>query len=166
VAILNRTLAPARPKLAKPKLATPNTGGFRLQLVPLLLLAAGAVAVLGLLRVVQTSQATTASFAMQSLQQEKLELETGVRQLEAEVASLSSLDRIEREAERLGLELPARISYVTTNVAWPAAAEDLLPARFAPQEDPLTAELAAGGIDGSPESSGWWQDVLNLLPFN
>ena len=156
MAVVNRTIAQAKPK----------TGGSRLQLVPLLLLAAGAVAVIGLLRVVQTSQVTTAGFAMQSLQQEKLELETGVRQLEAEVASLSSLARIERDAKRLGLKLPKRISYVRVNVGWPATAEDLLPARFAPAEDDAPAAgSAAGGVDGRPERSGWWQDLLNLLPF-
>ena len=156
MAVVQRTIAPAKPK----------TGGLRLQLVPLLLFAAGAVAVIGLLRVVQTSQVTTAGFAMQSLQQEKLELGTNVRQLEAEVASLSSLDRIEREAKRLGLELPERVSYVSVNVARPATAEDLLPARFAPAQDDAPAGSAAGGVDGSPEKSGWWQDLLNLLPFH
>ncbi len=162
MAVVSRIVAPARPKLAKTK-----TGGLRLQLVPLLLLAAGAVAVIGLLRVVQTSQATTASFAMQSLQQDKLELETSVRQLEAEVASLSSLDRIERDAKRLGLELPERVSYLSVNVAWPATAEDLLPARFAPPEDEASlAGPAADGVDGSLENPSWWRDLVNLLPFN
>ena len=85
--------------LAAPKI---KTEGRRLHLMPLLSVAAVLVIVLGLARVVQTSQATTASFAMQSLQQEKLELETNVKQLEAEVATLSSLERIEREATRLG----------------------------------------------------------------
>ncbi len=157
MAVVQRTISPAKPKAA----------GSRLQLVPLLLLAAGAVAVIGLLRVVQTSQVTTAGFAMQSLQQEKLELETSVRQLEAEVGSLSSLDRIEREAKRLGLELPERVSYVLVNVARPATAEDLLPARFAPaQDDAPAVGSAAGGVNGSPENSGWWQDLLSLLPFH
>ena len=150
--VVNRTIAPAKPK----------TGGLRLQLVPLLLFAACVVAAIGLLRVVQTSQVTTASFAMQDMQQEKLELETGVRQLEAEVASLSSLDRIERDAKRLGLESPVRISNLSVNVAWPSTAEDLLPARFAPAED--TAATVA--VDGNSESPEWWQDLFSLLPFN
>ncbi len=157
MAIVNRTIARAKPK----------TGGLRLQLVPLLLFAAVVVAAIGLLRVMQTSQVTTASFAMQSLQQEKLELETSVRQLEAEVASLSSLDRIERDAKRLGLELPLRVSYLSVNVAWPTTADDILPARFALAEvEAPAAGSAADDVDGSPESSGWWQDLLNLLPFH
>ena len=140
--------------LAAPKLKTESR---RLQIMPLLIAAACVLAVLGLLRIMQTSQATTASFAMQSLQQEKLELETSVKQLEAEVATLSSLERIEREATRLGLELPQRISYVPVNVAWPATADDVLPVRFAPAEEET--------VDGSPGEAGWWQQLLNSIPF-
>ncbi|MCH7578849.1 MAG: hypothetical protein IIC91_02240 [Chloroflexi bacterium] len=144
--------------LAAPKL---KTEGRRLHLMPLLTVAAALVIVLGLARVVQTSQATTAGFAMQSLQQEKLELETSVKQLEAEVATLSSLERIEREATRLGLQLPERVSYVAVAVAWPGTAADLLPARFAP----VSEDAALAGVDGSPDDAGWWQHLLNSLPF-
>ena len=149
--------------VAKQTIAQPKTGGTRIQVVPLLLIA-GAIAVIGLLRVVQTSQATTASFAIQSLQQEQLERETTVRQLEAEIASLSSLERIERDAQRLGLTRPDETYHVTVNAAWPVTAEDVLPARFAPagEEDSAGGE---SGATGSPESSGWWQDFLELLPF-
>ena len=68
-----------------------------------MLIAVAALVIVGLLRVVQTSQATTAGFAVQALQQDKLEVETALRQLEADVGLLSSLERIEREALRLGL---------------------------------------------------------------
>ncbi len=144
--------------LAAPKL---KTEGRRLHLMPLLSVAAALVIVLGLARVVQTSQATTASFAMQSLQQEKLELETSVKQLEAEVATLSSLERIEREATRLGLELPDRVSYISVNVAWPGTAADLLPARFAPVDE----DAALADVDGSLADAGWRQRLLKSLPF-
>lgn len=144
-------------------LVAPNlkTAGRRLHLMPLLIVAAVLVIVLGLVRVVQTSQATTASFAILSLQQEKLELETSVKQLEAEVATLSSLERIEREATRLGLELPVRVSYISVNVARPGSAADLLPARFAP----VTEDAALADVDGSPADAGWWQHLLESLPF-
>lgn len=145
--------------LAAPKL---KTEGRRLHLMPLLIVAAALVIVLGLVRIVQTSQATTAGFAMQTLQQEKLELETSVKQLEAEVATLSSLERIEREATRLGLELPSQVSYTSVNVAWPGRAVDLLPARFAP----VDGDAALAGEEGSPDDAGWWQYFLNSLPFN
>ncbi len=130
-----------------------------MHLTPLLIVAAALVIGLGLARVIQTSQATTASFAMQSLQQDKLKLETSVKQLEAEVGTLSSLERIQREATRLGLQLPERVSYTKVNVAWPGTAADLLPARFAPMDEDET------GVDGSPADAGWWQHLLNSLPF-
>lgn len=181
MALVNRTIAATQPKVARARRGTaaakarlePKTSGARLQLMPLLLVAAGAVIVLGLLRVVQTSQATSASFAMLTLQQEKLELETGVRQLEAEVATLSSLERIEREAERLGLDLPVSVTHTTVAAVWPAAADDLLPARFAPatEEDAATAgssvdDAAIAGADGSSDDAEWWQKLLNSLPFH
>jgi len=146
VAILDRTLATPASKAKS-----------QLRLVPILVLACGAIAVIGLLRIVQTSQATTAGFAMTSLQQEKLELETSVTQLEAEVATLSSIERIEREATRLGLEAPAGVSYLEVGAIWPGEASQVLPARFAPKEEDQ--------VDGSPDNSGWWQDLLKQLPF-
>lgn len=122
---------------------------------PLLLIAVAALVIVGLLRVVQTSQATTAGFAVQALQQDKLELETSVRQLEAEVAALSSLARVEQEAERLGLLPPAQEWSVQVNVAPTAAG--LLPSRFAP----VPAEAPA-----TTTSRSWWRELLKTLTFN
>jgi cell division protein FtsL len=121
------------------------------------LVAVAAVVLIALLQVVQTSQATTASFAIQRLEQQKLELGTEVRQLEAEVASLSSLSRIEREAQRLGLEAAQARESVEVNVAWTAADEGRLPTRFAP------GEQEEAEMDG--QGSSWWRDLLEPLPF-
>ncbi len=123
---------------------------------PILLIAVAALVIVGLLRVVQTSQATTAGFAVQALKQDKLELETALRQLEADVAMLSSLERIEQEARRLGLALPAAQASVRVNVASPV--ENTLPTRFAPAED---AEESAGS-----GATSWWRSLLKPLPFN
>ncbi len=122
---------------------------------PLLLIAVAALVVVGLLRVVQTSQATTAGFAVQVLQQDKLELETSVRQLEAEVAALASLARVEREATRLGLVPPSQESSVQVNVA--PTVSGLLPSRFAPP--PVEAPAAT-------TSNSWWRDLIKTLTFN
>ncbi len=148
MAVLNRTLARTRPK------ATPA-----LRLGPVLLVAGLAIVVIALLQVVQTSEATTTSFAIQELEQERLELETSVRQLEAEVAALSSLSRIEQETQRLGLVPPQARASMEVNVAWPGADEQQLPTRFAPPEE----EQAES--EGHPDASGWWQDLLKPLPF-
>jgi len=92
VAVLNRTLDRSEPK--------PATS---LRLGPVLLIAGLAIVIIALLQIVQTSEATTTGFSIQSLKQEKLELESAVRGVEAEVAALSSIERVEREAARLGL---------------------------------------------------------------
>jgi cell division protein FtsL len=122
-----------------------------------LLVAGFAIVVIGLLQVVQTSEATTTSFSIQRLEQERLELRAAVSDLEAEVAGLSSLARIEREAKRLGLEPPVAREAVQVNVPWPGG-EAFVPMRFAPAGD-------AAEVDGHPEESGWWEKLLKPLPF-
>ncbi|MEX0786010.1 MAG: hypothetical protein WD939_05185 [Dehalococcoidia bacterium] len=148
MAVQSRTLAPPQQRKA--------AKAWRIG--PILAAAGAAIVVIGLLRIVQTSQATTASFAVADLQQEKLELETSVRQMEAEVANLSSLARIERDAARLGLAPAVAFDALTINVAWPEASEALLPTRFAPEESEVAVDDHAGG-------SAWWEDLLESLPF-
>ena len=124
-----------------------------------LLFAGAVIGVLGLLQVVQTSDATTTNFAIQRLEQQKLEAQTEVHQLEAQVALLSSLARVEREAsERLGLEPPVAQQAVEVNVAWPAADQQRLPTRFVPAGE--------AGVEGDAGESPWWRDLLGLLSFN
>lgn len=106
----------------------------------------------------QTSQATTTNFSIQRLDQQKLELEAEVSGLEAQVASLSSLSRIEREARRLGLTAPAARRSVLVNVPSPGG-EALLPAQFAP------AKEDEAGMEGHSDSSEWWETLLKPLPF-
>ena len=145
MAVISRTISPPQ-----------QQASIAVRFGPLLLIAVAALIIVGLLRVVQTSQATTAGFAVQALQQDKLELETALRQLEADVAMLSSLERIEREAQRLGLAPPAAQASVRVNVA--LAAANTLPTRFAPAED---AEESAGS-----GATSWWRSLLKPLPFN
>ncbi len=145
MAVISRTISPHQ-----------QQASIAVRFGPLLLIAVAALVIVGLLRVVQTSQATTAGFAVQALQQDKLEVETALRQLEADVALLSSLERIEREAQRLGLAPPAEQASVRVNAALPAA--NMLPTRFAPEED---AEESAGS-----GATSWWRSLLKPLPFN
>ena len=147
MAVLNRTLVRAKPK-ARPAL----------RLRPTLLTAGAAIVIIALLQVIQTSEATTASFNIQRLEQRHLELRLSVEQLQAEVAGLSSLSRIEQEATRLGLVAPKDQETVAVNVPWPGAEEDQLPTRFAPAGQ---SEEERSSGDGS----AWWQDPLGLLPF-
>lgn len=147
MAVLNRTLVRAKPK-ARPAL----------RLRPTLLTAGAAILIIALLQVIQTSEATTASFNIQRLEQRHLELRLSVEQLGAEVAGLSSLSRIEQEAKRLGLVAPKDQETVAVNVPWPGAEADQLPTRFAPAGQ-------SGEERSSGDGSAWWQDPLGLLPF-
>lgn len=131
-----------------------------MRLGPVLLVAGLAVVIIALLQLSQRSEATTTSFAIQGLEQEKLELETTVRQLEAEVAALSSLSRIGREATRLGLEPAKARESIQVNVVWSAVDDGLLPTRFAPAGEVEAKE------EGRSEQSAWWRQLLKLLPFN
>jgi hypothetical protein len=87
-----------------------------------------------------------------------LELEASVRGLEADVAALSSLERIERESQRLGLVPPKSQETVEVNVPWAGGDENRLPSRYAPPgEDEAEEDSGAGG--------SIWSDVMDLLPF-
>ena len=127
-----------------------------LRVQPILLVTGIAVIVVALLTVVQNSDAATTNVAIQELERQKLTLQTQAHQLEAEVAALSSLSRIEQEAlVRLGLVPPEERQAVAVNVGWDAASQPPLPTRFAPATQ---AEDERG--------SSWWRDLLEILPFN
>jgi len=128
---------------------------FRLwSLRRILALAFGVVALLLLLQVIQTSDATTIGYTINSLEQERLDWSAQVHALEAEVASLASLDRVEREAKgRLGLVPAEKVIYLESDA--PPPSQQLVPRRF------LASELGANG-----PSTSWWQAaLLKLLPF-
>ncbi len=144
MAILNRPLERARPKARA-----------SLRVGPVLLAAGAMIAVIALLRVVQTSDAATTSFAIQKLEQEKLESQAVVHQLERENAKLQSLAHIEAEARALGLTAPQRRDAVQVNVPRRDADQPRLPTRYALDEE---AEVEGQG-------SSWWRDLLDLLPF-
>jgi cell division protein FtsL len=139
VAILSRTLARAQPLV-------------KLQLSPVsvAIMAGVAVVVISMVRMMLVSGLATTSFDIQSLEQERLERLAHVRNLEREVASLQSLDRIERDAARLGLTAPQERTTVQVGVAPP-------PAYIQP--------TAAEEKDSTEQGSPWWRDLLDLLPF-
>ncbi len=66
------------------------------------------IALVGLLQVVQTSGATTTGYSLQTPGAGAARAQAQVHQLEAEVAALTSIERIESEARgRLGMVPPA-----------------------------------------------------------
>lgn len=133
--------------------------GISLGIRPGLIAVGVAILVVALLQLVQTSDAVTTNFSIQNLEQDRLELRTQVSQLEADIASLSSLSRIQRVAEEeLGLEAPVAQQSLQVNVPWPAADGQRLPTRYAPDEELQQVQAS--------DQPAWWQDLLSLLPFN
>ena len=127
---------------------------FRLwSLRRILALAFGAVALLGLLQVIQTSDATSTSYTIRHLEQERQDWSAQVHRLEAEVATLASLERVEREArDRLGMVPAEKVLYLDVDV--PPPQQQLLPRRFSASKPSV-----------DEPGTSWWQALLKLLPF-
>ena len=111
-------------------------------------------AAIAVLQVVQSSGFANTGEQIRKLEGQRVEASAQVHELEAEVAALSSLDRVERNArDRLGM-VPARnIVYVQVDV--PAPADPLLPRpALGPNTPP--AQLPAKPL---------WQRLFDHLPF-
>lgn len=110
-------------------------------------------AAIAVLQVIQSSDFANTGQQIQKLEAERVDASAQVHQLEAEVAALSSLDRIERNArDRLGM-VPARnITYL--DVAVPAPDDPLLP-----------RPILAARAPSPPPSRPLWQRLLHALPF-
>lgn len=111
------------------------------------------VAAIALLQVLQSSSVASTGENMQRLEQEKAQKTAGIHQLEKDVAALSSLDRIDRNArDRLGM-VPARnIQYVSVNTEAPTV--PLLP-RPIIDSTPIP----------EPQSEPWWESLIKALPL-
>ena len=118
-------------------------------------LLAGSIAAVGLvalLPVLQTSSATERGGAIRQLEQSKAELRASVNGLEAEVADLASIHRVQQIAtERLGMVPPKRILYLPIGGAVP---QQRVPERLLPYRDPTPSAA------GDP----WWRRLADLLP--
>jgi hypothetical protein len=114
-----------------------------------------AVAVLGLsamLPVLQNSSATSQAFETRDLRAQRDALNGDVNLLEADIARLTSLVRIERRAADIGLAPATSQVFVTVGEPGPAPAK--IPAEYLP------APAAPGG-----RSAPWWQSLLRRLPL-
>jgi cell division protein FtsL len=119
-----------------------------------LTIALVAVGLAGLLPLLQSSQATTTGYNIRQLERQRNDWEARTHELEAEIASLAALDRIEREArERLHMQEPEETMYVIVDVARPESQP--VPDRFLPPKKQESIK----------EDQSWWQSILDLLPF-
>jgi cell division protein FtsL len=107
----------------------------------------------GLLPLIQSSQATSTSSDVRQLERARNDWQARLQELQAEVAFLGSLDRIEKEArERLGMVPPSETVYIVVDE--PAPETQLVPLRFLPpkKEQPRQEE-------------SWWESILGKLPL-
>jgi cell division protein FtsL len=119
-----------------------------------LTIALVAVGLAGLLPLLQSSQTTTTGYNIRQLERQRNDWQARIHELEAEIASLAALDRIEREArERLNMQPPEDTLYLTVDVARPESQP--VPDRFLPPKKQETVK----------EDQSWWQSLLDLLPF-
>jgi cell division protein FtsL len=110
-----------------------------------------AIAAVCLLQVMQTSDATTSGYNLMDLERQRLDRQAQVHALEAEIAGLTSMQRIEQEARgRLGMVSPERV--LTLEMHKEPPAQQLVPQRY------LTEKPAA-------EGGSWQGRLLRLLPF-
>jgi len=116
----------------------------------IILMAVGLAAFLPLL---QASQAVYTNDNIRQLERQRNDWEARSHELEAEIASLAALDRIEKEArQRLNMQAPEHTLYLSVDMASPESQP--IPARFLPHKQ-----------ESAKEEKSWWQSLLNLLPF-
>lgn len=126
-----------RPALAAPPMVV---GQHRRKL--LVATAAALVIIAAALQVRQFSRMTSAGYRIDELRQERAAQQAENSQLEAEVARLSALARVDWEARtRLGMQPAARTMYLTVNN--PVPDRQLLPTRFASVPDSVAAPAEA-----------------------
>lgn len=113
----------------------------------------GAVLMVGvsaMLPVLQNSTATSRGFNTQHFQADEAKLKGEISLVEADVAVLTSLSRIERRATEMGLGPTDNPIYVRVDVAGPAPAK--IPSEYLPERAPKR---------DVPEP--WWRSLFNLL---
>ncbi|MEX1103755.1 MAG: hypothetical protein WED87_05880, partial [Dehalococcoidia bacterium] len=98
------------------------------------------------------SWTTTRGFETQDLEARQAQLNGDIRQLEADVANLTSLNRIERRALAIGLGPGGTPVYVTVDEAGPAPAK--IPSELLPELERASDE---------PESM--WRSLFSRVPL-
>lgn len=141
----NAPKASARPRTA---------GALQAGNLPVLLtVAAMVVGLAALLPLVQSSDATTTAGNIQLLEQQQTDWQARLRELELQVASLGSLDRIQAEAvQRLKMVPPQEIHYIA--VPAPAPQQSKLPNRYLPPAQP-----------SQHSGSSLWSDLFGWVPL-
>jgi cell division protein FtsL len=110
------------------------------------------IGIAGLLPLLLSSKVTSTSSDIRQLERVRNDWQARTQELEAEIAVLGSLDRIEKEArDRLGMVPPGETVYIT--VDQPAPEKQIVPLRFLPPEK-----------EQPRQEESWWESILGMLP--
>jgi hypothetical protein len=108
-----------------------------------------------MLPVMQSSDETAQGYRINSLQQQRTDLEAQIYQTQSQIAQLGALNRIDMDARnRLGMTPATSETDVVVPVPMPAT-------RSLPN-----AYLPPAGASSTPESKGLWQKLIRFLPFS
>ncbi|MFQ6020206.1 MAG: septum formation initiator family protein [Dehalococcoidia bacterium] len=136
-----------------PKPSTLPRGLSPTSLPLVLTIAAIAVGLAALLPIIQSSGATTTNTRVQRLRQELTDWDARTQALQAKMANLGGLDRIEREAaKRFKMVPPQETIYLQVDAAEPEPHK--LPSRFLPPPEPSS----------EPGGSSLWEKLFGWIP--
>ncbi|MDP9238422.1 MAG: septum formation initiator family protein [Chloroflexota bacterium] len=116
------------------------------------------VVVVALLQVNQFSRVTSTGYQINDLNRERARKQAENHQIEADVARLTSLARVDIEA-RVRLAMVPAERKLSISVSQPVPGRETLPTRFLPIERPPAAIMP-------PAPHPWWRRGLKLLPFS
>lgn len=137
---------------SRPPARRTQSGSLSLPMV--LTLAVMAIGLAGTLSLLPSSQATSTSYSMRQLETTRNDWRARTHELEAEIASLGSLERIEREArERLGMVPPTETIIITVDM--PPPEKQIIPERFLPTTEEKPEE----------DQQSWWESLIDFLPL-
>ena len=145
------TRAHAHPAAPARERAAPRSEGRQPGLPSLVIVCVMVIGVAGLLPLLLSSKVIHTSGDVRQLEGVRNDWNARNQELEAEIAVLGSLDRIEKEArERLGMVPPEETIYLT--VDQPAPEKQIVPLRF------LLPEKRQ-----SQDDESWWESILGLF---
>ena len=143
----------AQPMATAHEHAAPRKEGRQLSLPSLVIICVMVIGLAGLLPLIQSSQVTSTSSDIRQLERARDGWQARLQELQADVAFLTSLDRIEKEARgRLGMVSPSETVYIVVDE--PAPEVQPVPLRFLPSEE-----------EQPHQEDSWWESILGKLPL-
>ena len=147
------TRAHAHPAATARERAAPRSEGRQPGLPSLVIICVVVIGLAGLLPLLLSSRVIHTSSDVRELEGVRNDWQARTQELEAEIAVLGSLDRIEKEARgRMGMVPPGETVYIT--VDQPAPEKQIVPLRFLPPEK-----------DQSRQEESWWEAILGMFPL-